>query len=466
MMDSVAEVHSVSIFDYWNQTFHLATNVTKNVCGELDSVQLLIISPSDFALDSLSLNGQDLTHSGDTLTYNALMIPAYQSMLLLLHQYRFDGIPSDTTYVFRILTVYGNDTTEELVPLPFSDSAANDLSISIYQSMAVAPVQEGFITGFVQPGNTAYQGVLPAAVSVTLPSWFTPDTDDLANVQIQDSTVTFTVVVPPSGGWFTVPFHLPGTTPAETPYTVTAHVNYPDDPIAANDMYIVSSVVMNSYDPNEKHMSESPILNTSVHDSLTYVVHFQNDGNYPAVDVTVRDTISPSLDLSTFRFLQSKHPCTYTIDSATREVVFHFSNIQLLPSAENLEASQGLFAYRIYENTNIAPGETILNTAYIYFDFNPPIITNTTSSVNQVLGLTDLANQPISMFPNPALDVLRFSGAQIQSLQIVDLSGKIVISEMSLPENELSLAGIDNGLYLVIIGSGTQVQTLRLSIRK
>lgn len=314
--------------------------------------------------------------------------------------------------------------------------------------------------------NTYYQGLLPATVSLTLPSWFTPDISQLIDAHLQDSTVTFTVGVPFNGAWFTVPFQLPGATPSGTPYSVVGLVSYPNDPHPVNDTFLLSTDVLNSYDPNEKHTLESAILDPLITDSLTYVVHFQNDGNYPALNISVRDTISPSLDLSTFRFLYSKHPCTYTVDPLSREAVFYFANIQLLPSAEDPEASQGLFAYRIYEHANVGLQETILNTAYIYFDFNPAIITNTTVSVNQALGVEELAKETISLYPNPASDVVRFAGAEVQSLQVVDLAGKVIVAKTDVANNELSLAGIDNGLYLVTVTTETGVQTLRLTVEK
>ena len=50
---------------------------------------------------------------------------------------------------------------------------------------------------------------------------------------------------------------------------------------------------------------------------------------------------------------------------------------QILLSHQN-PGNKGFFKYRIYVKENLLPLDSILNEASIYFDFNEPIITNTT----------------------------------------------------------------------------------------
>jgi hypothetical protein len=59
---------------------------------------------------------------------------------------------------------------------------------------------------------------------------------------------------------------------------------------------------------------------------------------------------------------------------------FTFSNILLADSNINEPASHGSLLYSIRQNVSNAIGDTIENTANIYFDFNAPVITNTTIS--------------------------------------------------------------------------------------
>ena len=61
-------------------------------------------------------------------------------------------------------------------------------------------------------------------------------------------------------------------------------------------------------------------------------------------------------------------------------VKFNFPHINLPDSNSNEAASHGYVQYKIRAKDSLAIGSTIENTANIFFDFNPPIITNTTNN--------------------------------------------------------------------------------------
>ena len=62
-------------------------------------------------------------------------------------------------------------------------------------------------------------------------------------------------------------------------------------------------------------------------------------------------------------------------------LVWTFNNINLPDSATNDSLSKGYITYRIKPFSGLVTGDTILNNASIYFDFNPPIRTNTQVTV-------------------------------------------------------------------------------------
>ena len=136
-----------------------------------------------------------------------------------------------------------------------------------------------------------------------------------------------------------------------------------------------------AYDPNDKqvfprgHTDEHLVLNGT---ELEYLVRFQNTGNAPAQTVLLRDTIDPSLDLSTFRLFANSHSVLTTVNEESREVTFLFDNIMLPDSTCCEEDSHGLVSYKIEPLPELEAGTEINNTAYIYFDNNEPIVTNTT----------------------------------------------------------------------------------------
>jgi len=62
-------------------------------------------------------------------------------------------------------------------------------------------------------------------------------------------------------------------------------------------------------------------------------------------------------------------------------VEFSFKNILLPDSTTNEPLSHGFVSYKINPKIGLTENTTIENTASIYFDFNPPIVTNTIQNV-------------------------------------------------------------------------------------
>ncbi len=134
-----------------------------------------------------------------------------------------------------------------------------------------------------------------------------------------------------------------------------------------------------SYDPNDKRAIPIGIgmeNNIQRNWELDYTIRFQNTGNDTAFLVVLRDTISEHLDLATLNVRGSSHQYAYEINEG-RELKIIYSTIELPDSTTNLAESQGFIEYSISPKADVPFGSVIKNTAYIYFDFNAPIITNT-----------------------------------------------------------------------------------------
>ncbi len=136
-----------------------------------------------------------------------------------------------------------------------------------------------------------------------------------------------------------------------------------------------------AYDPNDKQAF--PLGYTEEHWLLQeteqeFLVRFQNTGNAPAQDIRIQDTIDVNFDLSTFRMVANSHSVMATINEETRVVDFFFQDIQLPDSVNNEPDSHGLVSYKITPSVDLPVGTELNNTAYIYFDNNDAIVTNTT----------------------------------------------------------------------------------------
>ena len=143
-----------------------------------------------------------------------------------------------------------------------------------------------------------------------------------------------------------------------------------------------AAVTVCSFDPNDKWVSPPGTGNqnyTPPNTELTYTINFQNTGNDTAFTVIVTDSLDANLDWNTFEVISSTHPVFAQMD-ANGLVKFTFQNILLPDSNVDEPGSHGTVAYQIMTDSLLPDPVEINNTAYIYFDWNPPVITNTTKN--------------------------------------------------------------------------------------
>ncbi len=175
------------------------------------------------------------------------------------------------------------------------------------------------------------------------------------------------------------------------------------------DVFCLQSV--NSYDPNDKQgfplgYADEHFIEQNV--DIEYLIRFQNTGTAPAYQVEIRDTLPVEwLDPTTVRPGVSSHDYVWDMQG-NGVVVFRFPNIVLPDSNANFDASQGFVKFRVSQRKDVPLGAKIENAAAIFFDFNPPIITNQTLHTvgkNFILTKTDgprIPNLQVKIVPNPA----------------------------------------------------------------
>lgn len=154
-----------------------------------------------------------------------------------------------------------------------------------------------------------------------------------------------------------------------------------------NNKIYCTRIVRGSYDPNDKTpspMGEGQIgLLPFGQEELGFLVRFQNTGTDTAFTVVIRDTLDQSIDLDQIVPGPSSHPYELSV-LGDNVLEFTFNDILLPDSTTNLIASNGFVFYDVYLSKDLPIGTTINNSAAIYFDYNQPIITNTT--VNTIAG--------------------------------------------------------------------------------
>jgi uncharacterized repeat protein (TIGR01451 family) len=196
--------------------------------------------------------------------------------------------------------------------------------------------------------------------------------------------------------------------------------------------------VIGSYDPNDKYGfpkgygDEYYIEPGQV---LDYHVRFQNTGTDTAFNVTVEDVLSPFLDITTLRPGASSHPYKLEIHGSDT-LVFIFENILLPDSNVNEAASHGFVKFRIGQKAGNPLGTVIENNAAIFFDFNEPVVTNTTLhklGEHFILTTGREPQLPVvswAVFPNPfsemATVAVQGAANNEAAIRLYDLTGRMV----------------------------------------
>ncbi len=326
----------------------------------------------------------------------------------------------------------------------------------------IAPLQQGNVS--VQVCNVSCGNYANSTIQIAIPSGVTPDLSNLPNATFANDTVTISEPYLSGCMAYGFPCSFAGNTPSGTMFNFSVNVSAQGEQDVLFNQSSFFAIVLNSYDPNDKQCNLPTYIQPDVQENMQYTIRFQNDGNYPALNVVVRDTISPNLDLSTYRFIGASHPVTYTIHPVSREIEFRFSGIQLASSADSLEASQGYFSYEIKELPNLPLNSEIKNTGYIYFDFNPAIITNTTVNINGYVGMQEQTNKSLDIFPNPSAGYFQINGVEQGQLSITSIAGKVMLVQRYVQGDVIDLSKVDAGIYLVRMKNESGEYTQKLNV--
>jgi uncharacterized repeat protein (TIGR01451 family) len=256
--------------------------------------------------------------------------------------------------------------------------------------------------------------------------------------------------------------NLLGTQLLSTASVITVNADGNSD----NNSASVHRTITAAYDPNDKLATTSG-GNTSVwqlneDEWIDYTIRFQNTGTDTAFTVIITDTLPSTLDPGSIIWGASSHAHSRLIqDQGTLK--FTFPNILLPDSNVNEPLSHGFVGFRIRPRLPLLPGTTIENIANIYFDFNPPVITEPSVLVAEFsTGIQEAAHTPSGIIPNPAADRIRMVdplvAARARSWSIIAMDGRIVRSGKGpFPSEGIDVTSLRSGTYALQLQLGTNV---------
>jgi hypothetical protein len=234
----------------------------------------------------------------------------------------------------------------------------------------------------------------------------------------------------------------------------------------ANNTLTMCFPVVNSFDPNDKTAYPAGDIDTAQKE-ITYTVRFQNTGTAAAQHIYITYTLDTDIDEGSFQVLAYSHQPMVQIEK--NHVRFNFPNINLPDSNTNEPLSHGYVQYKVKLKDNLPIGTTINNTAYIYFDFNAPVVTNTTG--NTIITNTSVTEirrvEPdFKLNPNPARDAFTVSVSESfigETLTITDITGKQMAAvQLQAVNSKLETSNWASGVYLVRVGNAVK----KLAIQK
>lgn len=331
----------------------------------------------------------------------------------------------------------------------------------------------------VHDGQLALNSSIPATLTqpnVTYPNWY--------------NSTGFPALGPGQSAAITVDYSVPANIPLGTTvnfYDTVAHAApvstvWLTDYSPWNNVAQYQSTVIGSFDPNFKEVSPKgtgPAGNITVQDTaLTYVIHFQNTGSYFAQNIVLVDSLDPAINVRSLKPGYSDHQYTTSV-SENGVIRFSFHNIRL-PWQDGYgdEISSGMITYSVKLKPNLPPGTQIRNKAAIYFDYNEPVITNTTlNTIGAPLSVNELNRDgsDIMLYPNPASEVytLVFNAPKDEHyvLSVVDIEGRTLVQKMVSIQSGTNIiqettSGIQSGVYIVQLRSENNVLTKKLVISK
>ncbi len=230
---------------------------------------------------------------------------------------------------------------------------------------------------------------------------------------------------------------------------------------SSNNVLHVSEIVTGSLDPNEKIVE--PAGRILEEDSmLTYTIGFQNTGTDSTHFIIIKDTLSDNLDAGSVRNIASSHPYSEFSISGKGILTWTFNPLRLVDSFTNEKGSHGFVKFTVKKRRNMPIGSIISNKAYIYFDYNPPVITNTVadtvSEPNAIFDLRSAEGIMVRAYPNPfsqATNIVVEGLTQKFDFELYDVTGRLRSRITSVENNQLQLTrdNLSAGVYFFKITS-------------
>ena len=438
-------------------------NISGNVYVDLDGD--CIFNNNDYALSSVwvdlaDANGTwlwiyDYTDANGNFSINAPAGTYYFDV----NGYNTNGFTQNCPASGFTVTLDANNPNAVVNFFLTPPAPSQDLSVSLYSITTFTPGFPYWASAhYCNDGTIPMSGTVVMNYDANLTYIFGSSANAVNDAVNHTLTWTFTNLMPGHCVYLGPDFTTSTSAVLGTTMNNTIVINpISGDVTPANNVAYVIDTVVGSWDPNDKAVYPNGNITPEIKDH-SYTIRFQNEGTAPAVLVVVRDDLDNNLDLQTLRNVSSTHNFVLTVEN-TDELVFTFNNIMLPAKQDDEPGSMGSINFTISQKENLPLGTVINNTAEIFFDFNEPIVTNTTENiiVAKTTGINNLELlNTVKVYPNPTngmLNITSVEDANIEAINVFDVLGQKVFEAEGLNSKTamLNLSKLIDGIYLIEI---------------
>ncbi len=397
-------------------------------------------------------NSYDVTYTVDpAYAANYAVTPASQDNLATIagagtQQYYF-AVSASQPY---------NDLIVNIIPSTAPRPGFDYFNIVSYTNAGNQTIASGTVS-FTKDPNVAITNISESG-AVADANGFTYNFTDLQPFQTRQIYVTMSVPASPAVNINDLLTNSAAIAPTD------------NDMHPENNTISSTQIVVGSYDPNDKmesHGGQIVFSDFTPADYLYYTIRFENSGTAAAEMVRITDALDSKLDETSVRMVAASHD--YTLERTGNQLAWSFDGIQLPAVSSDPEGGKGYVQFMVKPKPGYAIGDIIPNSASIYFDFNPAIVTNTfNTQFVPFLSRPQFDFAGFTMYPNPAGDRVTVSlnqtSGSIASVSIYDMLGKnILVKKTSASANTetIDVSGISSGIYFIEVTASDNLKTVK-----
>ena len=348
-------------------------------------------------------------------------------------------------------------------------------------SVAIIPIEQprpGFnyvnVIELKNTGTTSYSGTLNFVKS---PEVTLIDVTETNTTNPSGFSHSFTNLLPNESRSIYVTMYVPTipTVDLNDVLSNSASITAPSaDVNSSNNSFENSQIIIGAYDPNDKlesHGEKIQFNQFAANDYLYYTIRFQNEGTADAINVRIEDALNSKIDETSVQMISASH--IYSMQRTANNLIWNFNNIFLQPMSVDEEMSKGYVTFKAKLKPGFAIGDIIPNSANIFFDTNPAIVTNTLNTeFVAALNNLDFNSGNFLLYPNPATDLVQVSlntnSGNIESIVIFDVLGKVVkkVDAVNSNQTNIDASELSSGVYMVEVATDNKLKQVKKLVIK